>query len=146
MNMEPCMSLTLTLAVADLDRTEEFYRELLRQPIERLTPLVGHPPLLLLLVGESTLLFRQGSALAATHPALFQDLDRHPKGVGMTLELTYADLGPVSRNLDRIEHHLLYELQDDEHHRRELWLHDPDGYLLILVQEDLFPDRKEPTS
>jgi catechol 2,3-dioxygenase-like lactoylglutathione lyase family enzyme len=145
MIMEPCMSLSLTLAVADLDRTEEFYRKLLRQPIERLTPLVGHPPLLLLLLGKSSLLFRESSALAATHPALFQNLDRHPKGVGMTLELTYADLGPVSRNLNRSKHHLLYELQDDEHHRRELWLHDPDGYLLILIQEDLLPERKEPT-
>jgi catechol 2,3-dioxygenase-like lactoylglutathione lyase family enzyme len=133
------MSLSLTLAVADLDRTEAFYRNLLRQPIERLTPLVGHPPLLLLLLGDSALLFRQSSALSATHPALFQNLDRHPKGVGMALELIYDDLGPISRSLDRSEHHLLYELRDDEHHRRELWLHDPDGYLLMLIQEDHFP-------
>jgi len=129
------MSLTLTLAVADLERTELFYRELLRLPIEPLEPAPGCPPLLCLLQGESVLLFRQDRALEASHPALFQNLDRHPRGVGMTIELEMADLAPTSRNLDRIGYHLLYELEDAEHQRRELWLHDPDGYLLILTQE-----------
>lgn len=138
------MSLTLTFAIADLDRTEEFYRDLLQQPIERLTPAAGYPPVLLLLFGESAVLFRHSAALEASHPVLFQNLDRHAKGVGISLELNYTDLAPVSRNLDRKEHHLLYELRDDEHHRRELWLHDPDGYLLILTQDEDPCQRKEP--
>jgi len=129
------MSLTLTLAVEDLERTETFYRELLHQPIERLQPAPGFPPLLLLLRGGSVILFRSAAALEASHPALFQNLDRHPRGVGVSLELQVADLAPIRRNLDRSGHHLLYELEDDEHRRREVWLHDPDGYLLILTQE-----------
>lgn len=138
------MSLTLTLAVTDLDRTEEFYRDWLRQPIERLSPLADQRPVLLLLLGETAVLFRQDTALAAMHPALFQHLDRHPKGVGISLELDYTDLAPINRTLDRHGYHLLYELQDDEHQRRELWLHDPDGYLLILTQDPILAPRKEP--
>lgn len=139
------MSLTLTLAVADLDRTEEFYRDWLRQPVERLDPLAGQRSVLLLLFGETAVLFRQDETLAATHPALFQHLDRHPKGQGMSLELDYTDLGPISRTLDRYGYHLLYELQDDEHQRRELWLHDPDGYLLILTQDPSWPHERNPS-
>jgi len=140
------MSLTLTLAVADLERTEDFYRNLLQQPIERLTPGNDHPELLLLMLDGSDILFRQDNNLAASHPALFQNLNRHPKGVGITLELPYADLEPVSRKLSRLELHLLYELQDDEHRRRELWLHDPDGYLLILAQDPAPAERKDITA
>jgi len=129
------MNLTITLAVADLERTEDFYRKLLQQPIERLSPGKGLPDLLLLMFDGSDVLFRQDQNLAAANPALFHNLNRHPKGVGVVLELTYADLGPINQRLNRQKRHLLYELQDDEHRRRELWLHDPDGYLLILNQE-----------
>jgi catechol 2,3-dioxygenase-like lactoylglutathione lyase family enzyme len=137
------MNLTLTLAVADLERTEDFYRNLLQQPIERLSPGKGLPELLLLMFDGSDVLFRQDNNLTASHPALFQNLNRHPKGVGVVLELTFADLDPISHKLDRQEQHLLYELQDDEHRRRELWLHDPDGYLLILTQEPAPAERKD---
>ena len=137
------MNLTITLAVADLERTEDFYRNLLQQPIERLAPGKGLPELLLLMFDGSDVLFRQDQNLEAANPALFQNLNRHPKGVGVALELTYADLGPISQKLDRQQRHLLYELQDDEHRRREFWLHDPDGYLLILTQEPAPAERKD---
>lgn len=140
------MSLTLTLAVTDLAQTEDFYREQLLQPIERLSTDAGLPGVLLLMRNECVVLFRQDNSLAAMHPALFQNLGRHPKGVGVALELTYDELDPVSRRLDRLEHHLLYELQDKEHRRREIWLHDPDGYLLILTQEPSRHERKDGTA
>ncbi len=129
------MEITLTLGIEDLDRTEAFYRDILNLPITRLVPSENFPPLLLLRRGDATLLFRQIKSLEASHPLLFQNLDRHPRGVGMTVEFTLADLAPVLRNIARKELHTLYELEDDEFGRREVWLHDPDGYLLILCQE-----------
>ncbi len=129
------MEMTLTLGIEDLDRTEAFYRDILEMPIERLFPGKKCPPLLLLRRGDATLLFRQIESLEASHPLIFQNLDRHPRGVGMTLEFTLAELAPVVRNIERKKLHTLYELEDDEFGRREVWLHDPDGYLLILCQE-----------
>jgi catechol 2,3-dioxygenase-like lactoylglutathione lyase family enzyme len=129
------MSLTLTLAVRDLDRTAEFYGEVLQLAIERFVPSPGHPEVLLLACGDSAILFRELAALEALHPALFQNLERHPRGVGMTLELPLKRLRPVMRNIDRRGLHTLYELEDEEFERRELWLHDPDGYLVILTEE-----------
>jgi len=129
------MNLTLTLGVADIERTATFYTEVLKLAVERFIPAEGLPPLLILRQGDATILFRSLETLEALHPALFQSLDRHPPGIGMTLEFTVADLKPVLRTVARRQIHLLYELEDDEFDRHEIWLHDPDGYLVILCRE-----------
>ena len=129
------MNLTLTLGVNDLDQTAAFYGGLLRLPLEPFVPAAGHQPLLILRQGDAVILFRELETLEIQHPALFQSLHHHPLGIGMTLEFTVVDLSPVLRDVDRRQLHLLYELEDDEFGRREIWLHDPDGYLVILCQE-----------
>lgn len=129
------MNLTLTLGVADLDRTADFYQNVLQFAVERFVPGDGHQPLLLLRRGDACILFCELETLEAQHPALFQNLYRHPLGIGMTLEFTVADLKPVLRAVDRRQLHLVYELEDDEFDRHEIWLHDPDGYLVILCRE-----------
>lgn len=125
-------NLTVTLAVADLERTQRFYGDLLGLPIERFVPLPGHPPLLLLRRGHASLLFRETAVFAALHPALFQNLERHPRGTGVMLELTVPDLRPLLRRIEKLAWPLLYEIEDGEFDRREIWLHDPDGYLLVF--------------
>ena len=129
------MQFSLTLAVDDLERSEAFYTDVLLFATERLRPAPGHPPLLLLRAAPVPVMLRENGSLEALHPALFQNLDRHPHGVGVILEFTLADLAPVQRNIDRRQLHTLYELEDEEFHRRELWLHDPDGYLVVLNEE-----------
>lgn len=129
------MRLTLTLAVRDLERTAEFYGETLQLEIERFAPAADQPSVILLPCGDTAILFRELSAMEALHPALFQNLERHPLGVGMTVEIPLKALSPVAKNIDRQGLHTLYELEDEEFGRRELWLHDPDGYLVILSEE-----------
>lgn len=133
------MTFTLTLAVSDLKHTAAFYGELLELPIERFEPAPGLPSVLLLGCGESTILFRQTAMLEALHPALFQNLERHPRGVGVSLEFTVAKLNPILEKITRRQLHTLYELADDEFGRREIWLHDPDGYLIVLGEEPTTP-------
>ncbi len=128
-------TLTLTLAVRDLDRTERFYTEVLHFAPRRIVAAQGHPPALLVRRGDATLLFRQREVLEALHPAVFQHLDRHQAGTGVSFEFTVGDLRPISRSLHRWEWPVLYELHDDEFNRREIWVHDPDGYLLVLMEE-----------
>lgn len=129
------MNLMLTLAVCNLEQTAVFYREILQQDLEHFSPAPGHPPLLILRRGDAAILFRQTADLESSHPALFQNLERHPRGVGLLLELSVPRLAPIRRQIDRHGLHLLYELEDDEFHRHELWLHDPDGYLVALCAE-----------
>lgn len=125
--------LTVTLAVTDLDTTEAFYAATLGFAVERFAPLPGHPPLLILRSGDATILFREAPVLEALHPAALQHLQRHPWGVGVTLELAVADLAGTCRRLARADWPLLYELEDAQYARAEIWLHDPDGYLLVLA-------------
>lgn len=136
-NIGDILSLTITLAVEDLDRSEQFYRDTLCLPVERINPGRGFPDLLLIRQGEgAALLLRQSAAMEASHPALFQHLDRLAKGIGVNIELTVADLDRVDNMVRRQQLHTLYDLEDSEHQRRELWLHDPDGYLLMLTWEN----------
>jgi catechol 2,3-dioxygenase-like lactoylglutathione lyase family enzyme len=133
------MSFTLTLAVSELSRTAAFYGDILLLPMEWLHLGGSAPSGLLLRQGDVTLLFRPTNVLAARHPPLFDSLDRHPRGLGVLLEFTIAPWRQVLRHLDRQQVPLLYELQDDEFDRREIWLHDPDGYLLVLQHEGAPP-------
>ncbi|PLX84281.1 MAG: hypothetical protein C0617_08450 [Desulfuromonas sp.] len=128
------MSVTLTLAVSDLETTASFYGGVLQLDLERFMPAPGHPPVLLLYHGDAVVLFRQMETLEALHPSVFQNLDRHPLGIGMTVEFGVKTLDPVLKNIQHNQLHTLYELEDEEHDRREVWIHDPDGYLVILSE------------
>lgn len=129
------MQLLLTLTVEDLERTERFYREVLGLTLERLEVFPGRPGALLLRRGTAAVLFRAAAVQQALHPALFASWHRHAAGVGVSLELPVRRLRPLQRALDRHGLHPVYELADDEHRRHEVWLHDPDGYLLVLSEE-----------
>jgi hypothetical protein len=73
--------------------------------------------------------------MEARHPALLQNLTRDSFGVGVQLELSYDNLDDVYRMIKYYDWPIAYELDDQEHRRRELWLHDPDGYLLVLNED-----------
>jgi catechol 2,3-dioxygenase-like lactoylglutathione lyase family enzyme len=126
------MNLTISLAVADPEKTVAFYRDLLGLPVEELSVAPGFRPLLILRQGDAVVIFRRQAAVAALHPALFAHLDRSPRGAGVALEFELPDLRPLERSIRRHDLHPLYELEDHEQRRRELWLHDPDGYLIVL--------------
>jgi len=129
------MQLSLTLGVADLERSEDFYREILQMSPLRSQVGDGMPDFMLLRCGETCIIFRPLQILEAQHPALLQNLTRHPLGVGMQLELSCSDLTAVRNAIDRYRWPVVYELEDAEHQRNEIWLHDPDGYLIVLNEE-----------
>lgn len=129
------MHLSLTLGVADLERTEDFYREILQQTLERNLSDKGSPEFLLLRCAGSCIVFRPLQVLEAQHPALLQNVTRQPLGVGMQIELSCTDLTTVRHSIERYQWPVCYELDDQEHNRSEIWLHDPDGYLIVLNEE-----------
>lgn len=129
------MQLSLTLGVADLERTADFYREILQMNPQRSQADGKNPDFLLLRCGATCMVFRPLAVLEAQHPALLQNLTRQSLGVGMQLELSCSDLGVVRRNIEHYQWPVAYELEDDEHRRSEIWLHDPDGYLIVLNEE-----------
>jgi len=129
------MHLNITLAVSDLETTTEFYREILQLPLERITDSHGEERYLLVALDNIKVVFQRSNDMEASHPALLQNLSRDSVGVGLQLELNCPDLEDVYRRIKYYQWPIVYELDDQEHHRRELWLHDPDGYLLVLNEE-----------
>jgi len=129
------MQLSLTLGVANLDNTADFYREILQLSLLRSSVVEKTPDFLLLRCGDSCIVFRPLAELEVQHPAVLQNLTRQPLGVGMQLEFSYADLTAVRNCIERYQWPVLYELDDKEHQRCELWLHDPDGYLVVLNRD-----------
>lgn len=130
------MSLILTLAIDDLDRSEFFYRSLLDLPVERFHPKNSDHELLLINQGDSTLLLREATLLEAQHPAAFQHLQRQSRGVGISLDFQVENLNGIRSNIEKYQLSTLYELDDRQHGIDELWLYDPDNYLIILTQVD----------
>lgn len=130
------MGLIVTLAVDDIDRSEFFYREIICLRVERFTPSGSEHPILMINQGDATILLRKTEVLEASHPAAFQHLKRQPRGIGASLDLHIDNISHVQRNIEREKIACLYESEDHQHHIHELWLYDPDNYLIILTQTD----------
>lgn len=125
------MDLNLTLAVSDLAVTESFYRDILQLRLERLSL----ADFLIVDFDNIQVVFQPLEQLEQQHPSLLQHLGRSRLGCGLQLELGCPDLDTVERQLERWSWPIVYELDDREHQRRELWVEDPDGYLLVLNGE-----------
>ena len=118
-------------SVGDLDRSFVFYHQLL-QLDARFEDQPDGSRQLLLGQGDEQLRLVTRSWLRQKHPLLFTALDRAPAGLGVLLRFTIAKLPRVARRLEEEGVHLVYEVEDAEHRRRELWLYDPDHYLVAL--------------
>jgi len=129
------MLLNLTLAATDLEKTAIFYRKVLLLSPELIQPSALENSFLRLFFGKVRVVFQSRKEMEARHPALLQNLTRDSFGVGVQLELSYDNLDDVFRMIKYYDWPIAYELDDQEHRRRELWLHDPDGYLLVLNED-----------
>ncbi len=129
------MQLSLSFAAINLDTTHDFYRQLPGLTVRRLTDSRGTLTALMICTDNLRLVFQPLDRLEQQHPALFQHLSRTLLGAGVVLELECNELDAVHRTAHRNNWPVLYELDDREHLRRELWLQDPNGYLLALNEE-----------
>ncbi len=129
------MQLNLTLGVTDLQQSQIFYSEILELAVDCQPSHHSRPAFLLVRCGATRLVLQPLAVLEAQHPALLQNLSRDTLGVGLQLEFSCPDLSALLHRLQTRHWPILYELDDREHQRRELWLHDPDGYLLVLNEE-----------
>lgn len=130
------MQLSLTLAAVDLEKTEKFYREVLLLSPQFIKSSHAEKTYLLLIFGNIRIIFQRLQDIEAQHPALLQNLNRAPLGVGVQLEMSCDNFDDIYRRVSHFHWPVSYELEDHEHQRRELWLQDPDGYLLVLNKED----------
>lgn len=129
------MRFSLTLGATDLDMTYDFYRQLPELTVQRLTDSRGAVNTLIVATDNLRMVFQSLHSLEQQHPALLQHLSRTFLGAGVVLELECTELDEVYRAARHNNWPILYELEDREHLRRELWLQDPNGYLLAINEE-----------
>ncbi len=122
------MKMSLTLGVGDMAQTRIFYRDILGLYLEN----AGRDGSFVIRFGKLEVVFQALARMEQQHPALLQNLSRSPLGLGIRLELHCSDLDAVERSLTRAQWPIRYEFDDRQHLRRELWVQDPDGYLLVL--------------
>lgn len=85
---------------------------------------------------NANIVLRAVTTLRANHPAAFEHLGRSPLGAGVSLDFKVDNLSSITRNIKKHMLPTLYELEDDQHQRREIWLYDPSGYLVTLSQDN----------
>ncbi|MDY0212377.1 MAG: VOC family protein [Desulfuromonadaceae bacterium] len=129
------MSFILTLAVNDLARSDFFYRHILDFQVERFGVTAEAPEALIIRQNNVGIALRPASVLRQSHPAAFEHLGRSQFGAGVSLDFRVDNLKSIARNLQNHMIPTLYELEDQEHNRSEIWLYDPSGYLITLCQE-----------
>lgn len=129
------MQLSLTLGATDLDITYDFYRQLPGLTVQRLTDSRGAVNTLIVATDNLRMVFQTLHSLEQQHPALLQHLSRTTLGAGVVIELECTELDLVYHTARHKNWPILYELDDREHLRRELWLQDPNGYLIALNEE-----------
>ncbi|MGM0416628.1 MAG: VOC family protein [Thermodesulfobacteriota bacterium] len=129
------MGFILTLGVNDLERCDFFYRHILGFRAERFRPATRGAESLIIRENNANIVMRPATTLRASHPAAFEHLERTPLGAGVSLDFRVKNLRLIARNIKKHMLPTLYELEDEQHSRREIWLYDPSGYLVTLCQE-----------
>jgi catechol 2,3-dioxygenase-like lactoylglutathione lyase family enzyme len=131
------MSFILTLAVTDLQQSEFFYRHILGFRVEQFSPVQEKARGLIIRHNNADIVMRPAQVMRASHPAAFEHLGRSPFGAGISLDFSVPNLTPIRRQVKKHMLPVVYELEDAEHQRREIWLYDPSGYLVTLSQEQI---------
>lgn len=128
------MKASLQLAVAELAATEAFYGGILDLAVQRAVTSFGAPEHLVLRRDDWDVIFVEEDDVARNHPVLEERLDTFPKGVGMSLHFRVEDLEGIYEAILEEELEVLYPLEIKPYGMKELWVFDPDGYLVVLEE------------
>jgi len=125
---------SIQLAVDDLSTTEAFYGGILELPVQRALTVPGAPEHLTLFSNDWELIFVETDAVLRNHPLLEERFDVFPRGVGMTLHFAVADLDGIYAAMLEEDIEIFYPLAVKPYGMKELWVFDPDGYLVALEE------------
>lgn len=126
---------TIQVTVADVDTTEAFYAGILDLPAERPPLPAGSPEMLALEMGDSRIIFIEEEAVVAAHPMLQDSFEAFPKGVGITFHFLVTGIEEIADALIDEGLEMLYPLSEQPYGGKELWVYDPDGYLVVLEED-----------
>ena len=122
------------LIVSNIDRSLHFYRDVLGFSVEYERP--EEKFAFLTFEGSQLMLLQDNESPHSRTGAL-----EYPRGQGVNFSMSTSDLAPLARALGASRHPLRIPIreqwhrQDDVlHGEKQLWVMDPDGYLLRFIQ------------
>jgi uncharacterized glyoxalase superfamily protein PhnB len=127
-------SVSIQLAVADLDATEAFYVGILELDVNRALTARGAPEHLELRSGDWEIIFVDESAVVQAHPFLGERLEEYPKGVGMTIHVQVQGIEDIFDAVVEEGLDVVYPLEEKPYGVKQFWCFDPDGYLLVVEE------------
>lgn len=127
-------SVSIQLAVADLDTTEAFYVGILELDVNRALTARGAPEHLELRSGAWEIIFVEEDAVVQAHPFLGERLEEYPKGVGMTIHVQVQGIEDIFDAVVEEGLDVVYPLEEKPYGVKQFWCFDPDGYLLVVEE------------
>ncbi|BEH10692.1 MULTISPECIES: VOC family protein [Geobacter] len=127
-------SVSIQLAVADLDATEAFYVGILELDVNRALTARGAPEHLELRSGDWEIIFVEEAAVVQVHPFLGERLEEYPKGVGMTIHVQVQGIEDIFDAVVEEGLDVVYPLEEKPYGVKQFWCFDPDGYLLVVEE------------
>lgn len=124
----------LQVAVSNLGVTEAFYSGILDLPVIRPFSGAGSPDHLILGAGCCTVIFLEDESLIRMYPGAGHSLATFPKGVGVLFRFKVIDLVGIYDALTDEGLDIAYYHEDPVSRAKELWVYDPDGYLVVLEE------------
>ncbi|OYT26131.1 MAG: glyoxalase [Candidatus Altiarchaeales archaeon ex4484_96] len=125
---------SLQFTVKDLDRTYQFYRNVLGFYIERVLEEESFDYLLLKKDGYE-LIFESEEAVRKLHPKLSDKWGDGVRGCGVALNFVVCNLYEIYGRLRAHNITILYDIAEKHYGMREVWLFDPDNYLIVLSEQ-----------
>jgi len=122
------------LIVKELDRSEQFYVDVLEFVVEYRR---DSERFLFLSYGDAQLMLLEDNDNEHSQTGAMD----YPRGQGVNFSIVTQNLQKIAKSLERREYPLRIPVRDQwhrqndiEHGERQLWVMDPDGYLLRFIE------------
>ena len=123
------------LAVRDVQVSARWYARILGSAEPTGSPPSDHDHLYRRIYVADELVLQLHAWDEEDHPNLV-DRDRAPVGHGVLIWFEVDDYGAAAARARAIGVHEIEEIYNPSAHHRELWLRDPDGYVVVLASPD----------
>ena len=119
--------------VKDLNKTYDFYRNVLGFDIDKVSNEDDFDFIIMKRDGFE-LIFEQESVVLQLHPKISEEWGKGKKGSGVALNFVVDNLYEIYGRIRANKVKIIYDIAEKHYGMREVWIYDPDKYLLVLSE------------
>ncbi len=118
--------------VRDLNKTFDFYSNVLGFEIEKVST-EDEFDFLIMQQSDHEIMFEQESVVKKLHPKI-SDGWKGKKGSGVVLNFIVDNIYEIYGRVKAHNVKVLYDIADKHYGMREVWIYDPDDYLIVISE------------